>query len=144
MKQQLALFNLETATKQLAVDNRSVPLFRSNKSEDLQALGLKAPSDLRAELKAQGLKGNALSNAVRQSFFEQLGAANVRAKTVEAAFEESGAKVTTQRLSVSKNGTVHLNTRRSKMVAATPEMKIAQLETQIKKLKQEASTVTIS
>lgn len=151
MKQQLALFNLEAATKQLTVDNRSVPLFRSNKSDDIKALGLKAPSDFRAELKAQGLKGNALSNAVRQSFFEQLGAANVRAKTVEAAFEETGAKVTNQRLNVTKNGTVHLTTRRSKMVAATPEMKIAQHEARIaaekaaiKMLKQEASTVTVS
>ena len=80
MKQQLAVFNLEAATKQLTVDNRSVPLFRSNKSDDIKALGLKAPSDFRAELKAQGLKGNALSNAVRQSFFEQLGAASVRAR----------------------------------------------------------------
>ena len=59
--------------------------------------------------------------------------------------------MTNQRLNVTKNGTVHLTTRRSRMVAATPEMKIAQLEAkiaaekaEIKKLKQEASTVTVS
>ena len=111
--QQVALFDLGTATKQSTLDGKSVRLFSSTKSDDLVALKIRTMSEIRTDLKAQGLKGNELSNSVRTLFFEGLGVASVQAKGVEAAFEDAGAKVTGQRVSVSKAGTVRLTSVRS-------------------------------
>lgn len=131
--QQVALFDLGTATKQASINGKSVRLFSSTKSDDLSALKIKTMSQIRTDLKAQGLKGNELSNGVRTLFFEGLGVASVRGKSVEAAFEELGAKVTGQRLSVSTAGTVRLTSVRSKWAPTTLEGKAAQLAARIKR-----------
>jgi hypothetical protein len=84
-------------------------------------------------LKAQGLKGNELTNQVRSTFFENLGVASVRAKGVEAAFEEAGAKVTNQRVSVSKTGTVRLMSVRSKWVPQTLTAEVDALAARVRR-----------
>jgi hypothetical protein len=148
--QQVALFDLGTATKNSHTSGKSVRLFSSSKSEDLASLGIKSMSDIRAELKAQGLKGNELSNQVRSTFFENLGVASVKAKGVEAAFEEAGAKVTGQRVSVSKTGTVRLTSVRSKWVPQTLTAEVDALaarvrrdQARIEELKANGAAITV-
>ena len=146
--QQVALFDLNNATKLALADGKSVRVFSSTKSEDIKALGLKSMSEIRSQLKAQGLKGNELSNSVRQTFFDSLGVASVKAKGIEAAFEDQGAKVTSQRLSVSKTGSVRLTSVRSKWVPTTPKAeadvlaaRIARDTAKLKELRAEAKTI---
>jgi len=152
MQAQLALFNLDNATKQITLENKSrVSLFRANDPEHIKALNLKPVSEIREDFKKQGLRGNALTAAVKEANFSQLGVTNGRGRTIEAAFEDAGGKMTKLDVHRTKSGLTHLLSRRSLQTPATPEMRLAQLKAKaaadqaaIAKLELEVSTVTVS
>ncbi|NBQ65631.1 MAG: hypothetical protein EBT95_08920 [Verrucomicrobia bacterium] len=117
---------------------KSMRLFSSSNKEDIAKIGGQTRAEIRKSLRDSGLSGNALTAAVNERYCSQLGKSTLAGKTLEAAFEQTGAQITNQTARRSK-GMLKLVTTRSKFVPVTTEDELATVEAKIALLKAKAA-----